>query len=198
MRPVGPVFTECRFDRASRFAGKDRDHGLLSGRLMRQADRACTAERSDSGRSAAEDGGRRLFCFAMQSVRRDLREIVIPVIGRTRRKIAAERRCGPGPPAASVAHSEGRGRGPFRQNGKPHRTDTVRKPADRAHLLFPAAYSASANRWKSPGASCARNSARRRSIPRRRRSSLKSPNRDESTCTSMPASCALSAPHFSR
>jgi hypothetical protein len=33
----------------------------------RQADRACTAERSDSGRSRAEDGGRRLFCLAMQS-----------------------------------------------------------------------------------------------------------------------------------
>jgi hypothetical protein len=31
----------------------------------RRADRTCTAERSDSGRSAAEDGGGRLFCFAM-------------------------------------------------------------------------------------------------------------------------------------
>ena len=28
---------------------------------------ACTAERSESGRSAAEDGARRLFCLAMQS-----------------------------------------------------------------------------------------------------------------------------------
>ena len=33
----------------------------------RRADRACTVERSDSGRSTAEDGGRRLFCVAMQS-----------------------------------------------------------------------------------------------------------------------------------
>jgi hypothetical protein len=39
----------------------------------RRAVRACTAERSDSGRSAAEDGGPRLFCFAMQS-----REIAVP------------------------------------------------------------------------------------------------------------------------
>ena len=106
----------------------DRDHRGLRGDPSRQADRACTP-RSDSGRSAAEDGGRRLFCFAMQSVRHDFRESVIPVIRRTRRKIAAERRCGPGPLAASVAHSEGRGRGPFRQNGKPHRTGTARNPA---------------------------------------------------------------------
>jgi hypothetical protein len=56
----------------------DRAHRGLRGDLSRQADRAHTAERSDSGRSAAEDGGRRLFCFAMQSVRRDFREIVIP------------------------------------------------------------------------------------------------------------------------
>src|SRR5271163_2141897 len=60
------------------FAWIDRDHRGLRGDLSRQADRACTAERSDSGRSAAEDGGRRLFCFAMQSVRRDFRDSVIP------------------------------------------------------------------------------------------------------------------------
>ena len=34
---------------------------------LRQGDRACTAKRSDSGRSKAKDGERRLFCFAMQS-----------------------------------------------------------------------------------------------------------------------------------
>ncbi|OYV24392.1 MAG: hypothetical protein B7W99_02555, partial [Rhodospirillales bacterium 20-58-10] len=50
----------------------------------RRADRACTA----CGRSAAEDGGRRLFCFAMQSARH---------LAGPRRKIAACRRCGPGP-----------------------------------------------------------------------------------------------------
>jgi hypothetical protein len=50
----------------------DRDHRGLHGDPSRQAAQARTAERSDSGRSAAEDGGRRLFCFAMQSVRRDV------------------------------------------------------------------------------------------------------------------------------
>jgi hypothetical protein len=40
----------------------------------RRGDRACTAERSDSGRSAAEDGGRRLFCLAMQSARKGAAE----------------------------------------------------------------------------------------------------------------------------
>jgi hypothetical protein len=55
----------------------DRAQRGLRGDLSRQAERACTAERSDSGRSAAEDGGRRLFCFAMQSVRLDPPESVI-------------------------------------------------------------------------------------------------------------------------
>jgi hypothetical protein len=32
---------------------------------MRRAERTCTAERSDSGRSKAKDGGIRLFCLAM-------------------------------------------------------------------------------------------------------------------------------------
>jgi hypothetical protein len=50
----------CRNGRAHR--------GLLAI-TWRRADRACTAERSDSGRSAAEDGGRQLFCFVMQSRR---------------------------------------------------------------------------------------------------------------------------------
>ena len=49
------------------------------------------------GRSAAEDGGRRLFCFAMQS-----REIgglanLTRGVKSRRRKIAAARRCGPRP-----------------------------------------------------------------------------------------------------
>jgi hypothetical protein len=47
--------------------GIGRAHRGLPAITRRRADRACTAERSDSGRSAAEDGGRRLFCFAMQS-----------------------------------------------------------------------------------------------------------------------------------
>ena len=46
----------CRIDRA---------HRGLRGDERRRADRACTAERSESGRSRAEDGGGRLFCFAM-------------------------------------------------------------------------------------------------------------------------------------
>jgi hypothetical protein len=42
-----------------------RAHRGLHGDEKRRADRTCTAERSDSGRSEAEDGGSRLFCFAM-------------------------------------------------------------------------------------------------------------------------------------
>jgi hypothetical protein len=37
----------------------------LHGDERRRADRTCTAERSDSGRSEAEDAGSRLFCLAM-------------------------------------------------------------------------------------------------------------------------------------
>jgi hypothetical protein len=40
-------------------------HRGLHGDERRQADRTCTAERSDSGRSKAKDGGSWLFCFAM-------------------------------------------------------------------------------------------------------------------------------------
>jgi hypothetical protein len=46
----------CRIGRA---------HRGLHGDERRRADRTCTAERSDSGRSEAEDGGSRLFFFAM-------------------------------------------------------------------------------------------------------------------------------------
>jgi hypothetical protein len=42
-----------------------RAHRGLRGDERRQADRTCTAERSDSGRSEAKDGGNRLFCLAM-------------------------------------------------------------------------------------------------------------------------------------
>jgi hypothetical protein len=42
-----------------------RAHRGLRGDERRRADRTCTAERSDSGRSEAKDGGSRLFCFAM-------------------------------------------------------------------------------------------------------------------------------------
>jgi hypothetical protein len=42
-----------------------RAHRGLHGDERRRADRTCTAERSDSGRSKAEDGGSRLFCLAM-------------------------------------------------------------------------------------------------------------------------------------
>jgi len=42
-----------------------RAHRGLHGDKGRRAERACTAERSDSGRSEAKDGGSRLFCLAM-------------------------------------------------------------------------------------------------------------------------------------
>jgi len=42
-----------------------RAHRGLHGDERRRADRTCTAERSESGRSEAKDGGSRLFCFAM-------------------------------------------------------------------------------------------------------------------------------------
>jgi hypothetical protein len=50
------VVSFCRIGRA---------HRGLHGDERRRADRTCTAERSDNGRSEAEDGGSRLFCFAM-------------------------------------------------------------------------------------------------------------------------------------
>src|SRR5262245_27419969 len=50
---------------------------------------------SDNGGSAAEDGGRRLFCFAMQS--REIEDLANRPVASRRRKIAAARRCGPGP-----------------------------------------------------------------------------------------------------
>src|SRR5229473_3489137 len=64
-------------------------------------DDACLGQRTRIGaapRAAgaqAEDGGRRLFCLAMQS-RRATRLSAWDI---RRRKIAAARRCGPGPPA---------------------------------------------------------------------------------------------------
>ena len=77
MRPDGPAFAPCRFERGSRLAGKDRAHGLLSGRLMRQAARArngvrrlfsAASGRSQGSRSHAESS--RTLCIAKQNSRR--------------------------------------------------------------------------------------------------------------------------------
>jgi len=68
---------------------------------------------SDSGRSTAQDGGRRLFCFAMQSrtsgisAAKQLRRVAV-----RQRKIAAGRRCGPGPLAVRSPFGSPRAR-PF-------------------------------------------------------------------------------------
>jgi hypothetical protein len=52
-----------------------------------------------SGRSEAEDGGARLFCFAMQSAPSAYGSCELP-FGGARRKIVARRHCGAGPLAA--------------------------------------------------------------------------------------------------
>src|SRR3954463_6976522 len=100
------VISSCRVGRA---------HRGLPAITSRQADRACTAERSDSGRSKAEDGGRRLFCFAMQSWETEAprglpRGAAIPAAKNTHRpplqepdRLPCDRRL------------EGRGRGALRQ-----------------------------------------------------------------------------------
>ena len=61
---IGIVAVGCHGDASSRIG---RAHRGLRGDHLRRADRACTAEHSDGGRSGAEDGAGRLFCLAMQS-----------------------------------------------------------------------------------------------------------------------------------
>ena len=111
MRPGGPAFAPCRFERGSRLAGKDRAHGLLSGRLMRQAARARNGVRrlfsAASGRShGSRCHGNHAGRFASRNKIAAARRPPLR-FGRCR----CARRCRPGPPAARGRHEGRDGRG---------------------------------------------------------------------------------------
>ena len=108
---------------------------------------------------------------------------------RARRKIVGRRRCGAGSLAARIAPLEGRRRGPFRRSGSPRairRCDVRhRERVDQPTALY--AEIGCMKRATSSGASCVRSAARSSSMPRRRRSSLKSASIGDRTIVSMPA-----------
>jgi len=147
---------------------------------------------SDSGRSTAQDGGRRLFCFAMQS--RTSGISAAKPAGRVavrRRKIAAGRRCGPGPLAVRSPFGRPRAR-PFSGRERSPGTDAVTDLGDRCRTHRSGQDSLIRNRRTSSGASWTRKAARSSTAPSRQRSSLKSPSAGDNVSASIPADCARS------
>ena len=121
---------------------------------------------SDSGRSTAQDGGRRLFCFAMQSrtsgisAAKPLRRVAV-----RRRKIAAGCRCGPGPLAVRSPFLEGRGRGRSSARQRSPGADAVTTWETGVGLIVRGRNSLIRNRRTSSGASWTRKAARSSSAP---------------------------------
>ena len=133
------------------------------------------------GRSAAEDGGCRLFCFAMQR-----RPALGPPAENSRPSaIACPGRLLPDRPL----RRPGARSSPTIGGALPPRPECDMTPASLG--TFAAAAAASCNAMKrttSSGTICTRMAARRASMPSARRSSLKSPSRGDSVIASIPAS----------
>ena len=136
----------------------------------------------------AEDGEARLFCFAMQRPAAGVPTRQVAWGGQGRRKIAGRSHCRAGPPAV---------RSPSRRPGarlcpaswaKPDRLRGHR----RADVQPVSAVAHSMKRTTSCGASWVRRAARRSSMPKVRRSSLKSPSLGDHAIASMPAASARS------
>ena len=141
-------------------------------------------ERSASGRSAAEDGEGRLFCFAMQSARRRDATRVWPG--------------GKSPPSPLPARAACRSARPLRRPGRGPLARTGRaEPPARRHATAQAHPVRRAGgcqkRATSSGASCDASQPAARRCRDCRRSSLKSPQCGASTIASIPAACARSA-----
>ena len=131
----------------------------------------------------AEDGGGRLFCFAMESAPwgapENSRPSAIAGTGRLPQQSPSQ---------------EGRGRGSLRADGEAPRSDATRvRRRRRPRLSFPAHAPSSMKRATSCGASCTLSAARSASTPSVRRSSLKSPSCGDKAIASIPASVARSS-----